>query len=165
MIRDFKIGNHRVTESFHFHIGAVIGTDGDGGVNDIGDIQHNGVDTLGILLLQSFQLGKAVGVCLDLRLDLFGLLQLGGVLFGLTHQNSDLLGEGISAGADLAGLGDGSAVFGVKLDDLVHQGKLLILKFLFDVFLYQFRVFSYKTYIMHVLFSSFFICQGRAEDQ
>jgi hypothetical protein len=47
-------------------------------------------DLFAQLRFQNFQLGQPVGVLLHLRLNRLGLRQLGGVLFGLTHQHSHL---------------------------------------------------------------------------
>ena len=82
------------------------------------------MDLLLILLFELFKLGQAVGVGLDGCLDLFGFFELARVLLRLTHQHADLLRKGVAAGAQLARLGDGGAVLGVELDDLVDEGEL-----------------------------------------
>ena len=38
VVGDLKVGDHRLTEALDFHIAAVVRADGDGGINDIGDL-------------------------------------------------------------------------------------------------------------------------------
>ncbi len=91
-------------------------------------------DLLGQFRLQSLQLGQTVGVGLDLGLGLLSLLELGGVLLGLAHQDAHLLAEGVALGAQVLSLGNGGTVLAVQLQHLVHQGKLLILELLLECF-------------------------------
>ena len=152
VVGDVKVGGDRLTEALHLHIGGVIGADGHGGINDVGDLEHDVTDLLGQLRLQSLQLGQTVGVGLDLGLGLLSLLELGGVLLGLAHQDAHLLAEGVALGAQVLSLGNGGTVLAVQLQHFVHQGQLLILELLLDVFLYHVGVFPDKLDIQHGLF-------------
>ncbi len=156
VIGDRKIGHDGLAEALNLHVGAVVRADRHGGVDDVGDVQHQRADARGAVLLQLFQLLKPLGVGLHLGLDLLGLGELGRVLFRLTHQHADLLGKAVAAGAQLAGLGDGGAVLRVELQHLVHHGQLVILKLFLDVFLDDLRIFPDKLDIQHVLFRPYF---------
>ena len=149
VVGNFKIGDLRLAEALDLDIAAVVRADGDAGVDDVRDQQHDLVDLLLILLFELFKLGQAVGVRLDGRLDLFGLFELARVLLRLTHQHADLLREGVAAGAQLARLGDGGAVLGVELDDLVDEGELFVLELLLDVFLDLIGIFPQEFHIQH----------------
>ena len=147
MIGDFKVGNHGLAEALHLDVGAVVRADGNGGVDDVGDVQHEVVDLLGVLALQALQLLQALVIGLhgghvgvDLGLD-GGLFLLRGLL-QLAEQGAVCLGELIFLGAQVAGLGDGGTVETVKLDHLIHHGQLLVLELLLDVLLDELRVLS-----------------------
>ena len=152
VVGDVKVGGDGLTEALHLHVGGVVGADGHGGINDVGDLEHDVADLLGQLRLQSLQLGQTVGVGLDLGLGLLSLLELGGVLLGLAHQDAHLLGQGVALGAQVLSLSNGGTVLAVQLQHLVHQGQLLILELLLDVFLYHVGVFPDKLDIQHGLF-------------
>ena len=109
-------------------------------MDDVGDGEHDFPNFRRQLPLQLFQLGQPVGVGLDLGLGGLGLLQLGGVLLGLPHEHPHLFRQGVPGGAEAVGLGHGVPVAAVQLDHLVHQGDLLLLEFLFDVFFDRFRI-------------------------
>ena len=149
MIGDGEVGGLGVAEALHFHVELVALADGDGGVDDVGDEHHALSNFLVQLLFQHFQLRQTVGVGLDLGLDLLGLSQLAGVLLGLAHQHTHLLGELVALAAQVVGLHDGGAALGVQVDDLVHHGELVILELLFDVFLYDLGIFPDKTNVKH----------------
>ena len=79
-------GWHRgLAEALHLHVAAVVLADWHGGVDHLRDHQQDVVDLLAQLLLHLLQLSQTVGVGLHLRLHRLGLLQLGGILLGLTH--------------------------------------------------------------------------------
>ena len=107
------------------------------------------VDTRGVFTLERLQLGQLLVVFLDgghvgvdLLLDGLFLFALG--LFQLAKQRAVGLAELVAPGSEVAGLGDGLAVFGVELKHLVHHRQLLVLKFLPDVLFDDFGVISYK---------------------
>ena len=97
------------------------------------------------------QLGQTVGVGLYLGFGSFGLFQFGGVLFRLSHQHTHLLGQLVALGAQLAGFGNGGAVFCVQSNYFVYQRKFEFLKFLFDVFFDHVRIFADKFHIQHIV--------------
>ena len=149
MVGDLKVRHNGLTEPLHLHVGAVVGADGHGGVNDIGDHQQQPVELRLQLPLPGLQLRQTLGVGLYLGLHRLGLLQLGGVLLGLPHEHPHLLAEGVPLGPELAGLGDGGPVLAVQGQDLVHHGQLLVLELLFDVFLHNVRVLPDEFDIQH----------------
>ena len=107
------------------------------------------MDTLCVVLLETLKLGEPVGLRLDLRLDLFSLLKLRGILLCLPHEHTDLLGEGVAACAQIACLGYGRAILRVEVEKLIHEGELRVLKLLFDVLFYCIGVFSYELNVEH----------------
>ena len=151
VVGDLIRGHHGLAEALHLHVGAVVGAQGHGGVDDLGDHQHDLADLLGQLVLQLFQLGQALGLGHHLGLGGLGLLQLGGVLFGLAHQHAHLLGQGVALGAQGLGLVDGLAVAGVQLQHLVHQGQLGLLELLFDVLAHGVGVLTQESNVYHCL--------------
>ncbi len=134
MVGDVESGHSRFAEPLHLHVAAVVRADGHRGVDDIGDHHHDLVDLRLQVRLLLLQLRQPGGVGLDLLLGGLRLLELGRVLLGLTHQHAHLLAQGVALGPQLAGLGDGGPVFAVQRQDLVHQGELLLLVLLFDIF-------------------------------
>ena len=150
VIGDLIGGNHRLAEALHFHVAAVVGADGNGGINDVRDIQHQAVDPGGVLLLQLLQLRQTLVIRLDgghvgVDLGLDGGFFLFRGLFQLSEEGAVGLAQRVFPGAKIAGLGDGGAVFGVQLQHLVHHGQLGVLELLFDVFFHQLRIFPDKS--------------------
>ncbi len=140
VVGDVEVGHHRLPEPLHLHVLAVVPADGHGGVDEVGDLEHDLPDLRRQLVLQLFQLRQTVGVGLHLGLGLLRLRQLGGVLFRLPHQHTHLLGQLVPLRAQVVGLSHGVPVPAVQLDDLIHQGELALLELLFDVFLDDLRV-------------------------
>ena len=134
VVGDVKVRDHGLAEALHLYVGGVVGADGDRGVDDVGDDQHDFADLLGQLCFLLLQLGQTVRVGLHLGLGLLGLLELAGVLFGLSHQHTHLLAQGVPGGTELLGLRNHGAVLLVQLQYLVHQGELRVLEFLLYVF-------------------------------
>ena len=46
VVRDFEVGHQWLTETLDLHIGGVVWPNGDGGVDDLGDHQHDFSDLL-----------------------------------------------------------------------------------------------------------------------
>ena len=63
--------------------------------------------------------------------------------------HADLLTQSVAVRTKTVCLGDGGAAGGVQLDDLVHQGKLGVLKFLSDVFFDAVRILPDKFNVKH----------------
>ena len=140
VVGDIKLRDDGLAELLHLHVLAVVLPDGDGGVDDVGDLEHDPADLRGQLGFLLLQLGQPVGVGLHLGLGGLRLLQLGGVLLGLAHEHPHLLGQLVALGAQVIGLRHGVPVAAVQLNDLIHQGELFLLELLLDVFLDDFRV-------------------------
>ena len=149
MVGDLKVGGLGLTEALDLHVGGVVGADGHGGVDDVGDLEHDVADLGGQLGLLGLQLGQPVGVGLHLGLGGLGLGQLAGVLFGLAHQHAHLLGQGVALGPQVVGLVHRGAVLLVQRQHLVHQGQLGVLKLLLDVLLDGFGILPDKFHIQH----------------
>ena len=156
MIGYLKIGHNGLTEALDFDVMAVVRANGHGGVDYIGNVEHDGADACGVLLLKRFKLRKAVGVLLHLRLYRLGLRGLGRILLRLPHEHAYLLGKRIAACTKLARLGYGRAVLLVQLQHLIHQRQLRVLKLLLYVLLDYLGVLSHKTYIQHNFFAPAF---------
>ena len=99
VIGDGELGDLGLTEALHFHVAGVVGTNGHGGIDDLGNLEHVLVEGGFQFRFHLFQLGQAVGLLLHLGLHGLSLLELAGVLLGLAHQHTDLLGEGVAVGA------------------------------------------------------------------
>ena len=147
------LGHNGVAETLHFHVAAVVRSQRYALVDNLGNHQHNLVNLCLQLALFCLQLSQTVSVFLHFFLHSLSLSQLAGVFFGLTHEHTDLLGQGIARGTQLLCLLNGSAQLLVQSNDLVYQRQLFILKLLFDVFFYQFRIFPDQFHVQHVCFS------------
>ena len=150
MVGNLIIRHDRVTELLDLDVLGVVLADRDGRVDDVRNDHHTALDFLGVGLFVLLELCHLVGHCLDLSLDLLGL-----VLLALGHQAADLLGLLIAHGAQLVTAGLCRAELRVKLDDLVDHRQLLVLELLLDVLLDRVRVLSDKFDIQHGLFFSF----------
>ena len=87
------------------------------------------------LRISALHLLQLAGDGLHLLFHLLGL-----VLLALAHQLANLLADGVALLAQLVATALRGAELGVQLQNLVHQGQLLVLEFLLDVLLYQLRV-------------------------
>ena len=137
MIRNLKIGNHRLTKLLDLHIAGIIRTDRNRRVNDIRDHHHILCHLLGILLLLLLKLCQTLCEFGYLCLDCFCLL-----LFALLHQSANLLGQLISLGTQVIRLLLCCTGFCIQLDHFIDERQLFILKFLFDIFFYHIGVFT-----------------------
>ena len=144
-----------LAEALHLHVAAVVGADGHGVIDDLGDHQHDLVQGGFGLGLLGFQLGHAVGVRfdggvvgVDLGLD-GGLLRLVGALFQLAEQGTVGLGQLVALGLQGLTVVDGLAALGIQGNGLVHQGQLGVLELLADIFLDNVGVFPNKFDIKH----------------
>ncbi len=139
VIRNLKIRNERFAESLNLNIFAVILADGNRLVNDVRYHHH----TLCNLCTEfCFTLGKLVKF---LRLSgnlLFNFFCL--VSLALCHQSTDLLRNLVSVCSEFIRSCNNFSAFIVKFDYLVNERKFFILKFFLYIFLYDFRIFSYK---------------------
>ena len=158
VVGNVKIRGFGFAEPLHLHVAAVVGADGHGLVDDLGDHQqelvHGGLG-VGLFLLQ---MRHALGVGLhrgvvgvDLRLD-SGLLRLVRALLQLAEQGAVGLGQLVALGLQRLALVDGGAALRVQRDDLVHQRQLGVLEFFADVLLHDLRVLPDKLDIKHVAY-------------
>ena len=156
VVGDLEIGHNRLAVALYFDVFTVILTDGNGGIDDVGDDQQNVTDLLLHLLLHLLQLGQTGSLLGDLFLHLLGFLAL-----ALCHQAADALGDAVSLGTQVACFLLNSTALSVQLDDFIDQGQLGILEFLFDVFLDDVRVLTDKFDVQHdylLLFKPFAGC-------
>ena len=79
-----------------------------------------------------------------MRLDGFRLLLLAGILLGLSHQHTDLLGQLVPVGAQGFGFLLGLQALLIQVDHLVHQRELFVLELVLDVLLDHIGVIAYK---------------------
>ena len=163
VVGDLKVGDYRLSEALHLHIGGVVRANGHGGVDDVWDDQHDFPNFLRQFPLLGLQRGQSVGVGLHLGFGLLRLRQLGGVLFGLAHEHPHLLAQGVADGAQVVGLRHGGPVLRVQGQHLVHQRELLLLEFFADVFLYRLGILPDKTNIKHRFLSPSKFIQSNIE--
>ena len=135
VVGHLEVGHHRLAKALHFHVFAVVLANGHGVVDEVGDNQHPLADFGGHLRLLALHLLQLAGDGLHLLFHLLGL-----VLLALAHQLANLLADGVALLAQLVAPALRGAELGVQLQNLVHQGQLLVLEFLLDVLLYQLRV-------------------------
>ena len=142
MVRDLKIRDHRLSVFLDLHVLGIVFSDGNTGIDDIGNGHHDlfdpGVQIL-FLLLQLCQMIRGFCHLLLYFLSLF--------LLSLAHQSSDLLGDLVSAGSQVIGLFLYFSVFFVQGDHFVHQWQLGILEFIPDILFNDLRVFSDESQI------------------
>ena len=115
MVRDLKIRNDRITVLLNFYVLAVIFTDRYGRVDDIRDRHHDLLDALLEIFFFLLQLSKVVGSCCNLFLNFLSLF-----LLALSHQCADLLGDLISARAEVISLLLYFSVLLVQFDHFVY---------------------------------------------
>ena len=151
MVGDREVGGHRVPKALHLHIGRIVRANGHRGVDDLGNHHHNLTDFRRQRAFPLLQLRQPLGAVGHLLFQRFRFLQLGGVLFlfGLTHQNTHLLGQGVSLGTQVLGRLDGFPVLLVQGQHPVYQGELILLELLTDVFLDSLGVLAEKFHINH----------------
>ena len=137
VVGHLEIGNDRLAVALYLNVLAVVLAYRNRWVNDVRNGHHNlrqFLVKLGFFLVERFHL---VSELLNLRLCLFSL-----VLLALCHVHSYFLGNTVSVGAERFYCLLCAAKLGVKLDCLVNQRELCVLKLLLDVFLYNIGVFS-----------------------
>ena len=131
-----KIGNNGLAELLDFHVFAVILADGNRRVDDVRNCHHDLFDSFLNVPFLFRKLVYPVGVFSDLGLHL-----LGAFFVALCHKSADLLGELISVGAESLNFLLDASVFGVKLDNFVHEGKFFVLELVSDILFYDFGIF------------------------
>ena len=159
VVRDLKIRHHRLAKALCFHIAAVVRADGHAGVDHLGDGVQDLLDACSQLLLLGLQLCHTVCICLDrciVGVDLCldsRLLSLIGTLLQLAVQGAVGLAELIAGSLQVLHLFQALPVSGILLNDLVHQGQLMLLELFADVFLHRIRVLPDKLDIQHDVLS------------
>ena len=144
VVGDLEVWDHRVAEPLHLHVAAVVGPDGHGGVDDVGDIQQNGAYLLAQLSGLGGELLHLLGLGGDLGLHRVCFRLFAGVLFSLSHQHTDLLGQLVPVGPQGFGLLLGLQALLVQVDDLIHQRQFFLLKLVFDILLDNLGVIADK---------------------
>ena len=148
MVRNLEIGHYGLAEALDFNILAVVAAYRHARIDDVRDDHHYLLYLLAELLFELLEFSESRGVRADLSLHLFRLVAL-----ALRHERAYLLRQAVAAAAQLISLALCGAAELVKLNDLVDERKLLILKLLFDVFFDYFGVFSDKSEIQHFISS------------
>ena len=160
VVGDLKLRHRGLAKALHLHVAAVVLADGHGGVDHLGDDHHDFVQRRLRVLLLGLQLGHAlgislyggvVGVDLDLKLRLFGLVC---AFFQLAEQGPVGLRQLVALRLQSLAVSNGLASLGIQGDGLVHQGQLGVLKFLADVLFYQVGIFPHKSNVQHFDFLS-----------
>ena len=137
MIRNLKIRNYGLTKLLDLYVLAVILTDRNGLINNVGDDHHD----LGDLLLQfglgSFEFSQAL--CTGSYFCLFGFCLF---LLALTHQCTDLFGDTVSGSTQIICLLLCLSALGIQCNHFIYQRELFILVFFSDVLLDYLGIFS-----------------------
>ena len=131
MIRYFKIGNLGLTESGNFHVLGIVLADRYGSVNNLGNFHHDCCNFFLIFRLFCFQFGKSPGLGSH-----FCLLCFCFFFFTLCHQSADFLGNLVLLCAKLVRFLLNFSALCIQSNYFVNKGKLCILEFLLDIFLY-----------------------------
>ena len=152
MIRNLKIRNNGLSISGNFHVFAVIFADRDRRVNDIGNGHHVLQNLFLKFCLFRLKFFQSLGSGSHFRLLRFCLFFL-----SLLHQASNFFGNSVSARAQFIRFLLRLSALLIQLDHFVHQGKLLILKLLSDIFLYRFWILPQKLNVNHAFISSLFL--------
>ena len=135
MVRHLEIRHHRLSVFLDFHILAVIFSDGNGRVDDVGNHHHNLRDFFLQLGFQFFQLCQTPGVSRHLG---FFLLRL--FFLALGHQGTDFLGYLILGGAQRISFLLCLSALRVQRDHFIHQCQFFLLELLSDILFYDIRV-------------------------
>ena len=144
VIRNLKIGDHRVAEAFTFDIFAVVLADRYRFVDNVRYAHHYRLD---FFLDLVFTGGKLVDFAAQ-----FGRLYLHGfgfILFALRHKTADKLGGFVSFCSESFDLCLYCAVFRVESENLVNKLDLVVLELVSHVLSDHFGVFAYKLDINH----------------
>ena len=139
MIRNFEIRYHRLTKLFDLHIVRIILADRYRRINNIRNGHHDRTNALFNLFLTGGKFLNTVSKGSNLFFNCFCFLK-----FLLSHQSTDLLGHFISLRTKILYFLLDLTIFLIKINNLVYQRQLGHLKFVFDILLYHFRVFTYK---------------------
>ena len=149
MVRNLKIRHFRLAEALHFHVAAVVRTDRDRRIDDIRNLQHDGMNFFRQFLFLLLQLRKPLlfgahfcHVCVNFCLNGGFFLFRG--LFEFAEKGPVRLAQAVFLCTQVAGLADGSTVFRIQLQHFIHKRQLCVLKFLSDVFLHYIRIVSNK---------------------
>ena len=137
MIRDLEIRNDRLAEAFDLHVLAVILTDWNRRIDDVGDCHHNFLNLLLNFFLLLRQFIHTTGIRRYLCLYLCGFL-----LLTLTHQSTNLLGQAVALRTENFYLLLDLTVLLIQHDHFIHQRKLGILELVADVLLYDLRILT-----------------------
>ena len=119
-------------------------TDRHGGVDDVGNDEHNIADFFLQFGFQSFAFGQTLG-----KLRHFGFFRLGFLTLALRHQRADALGNLVAVGAKTVGLLHDGAQFLVERNDFIDERELGVLKFLADIVLDDIGVFPKESDVQH----------------
>ena len=144
VVRHREVRRDRLAETLDFDVLAVVAADRHARVDDVRDRHHDLEDALVELLLLRLRREQLVGLRLDLRLDLLGLVAL-----ALAHQRADLLRELVARGAQAVRLLLRLPLFNVQRNHFVHERQFGVLELLFDVLADDVRVLSEKFDVNH----------------
>ena len=137
MIWNFEIRNYRLTELFNLYIAAVIFSNRNRWINDVWNCHHNLCNLFRQFLLLCLKFAKTCCIGCNLCLNFLSFF-----LLSLCHQSTDLLGNFIFICTKLICLRLCCTSLCIQLDYFINEWKLVILKFLLNVFLYDFRILS-----------------------
>ena len=137
MIRNFIIRNNRLAETFDLYVLTVIFSNRDRRVDDIRDCHHDCFDFFFYFFFSCRQfINFCTGSC-NFFLHFFCFF-----FFTLCHQCTDLFTDFVFICTQGFYFLLNISVFLIQSDNFVHHRQLPILKFIPDILLYHFRIFS-----------------------
>ena len=139
MIWNLKIRNRRLTVFLYFNIFTVVFADRHTRINDVWNRHHDLCDFFIQFLLFYGQFLQTRSVC---RYLFFYFLRL--IFLSLSHKSPDLFRKLVSLPTEFICFLLCCPSLCIKLNYLIHQRKLFILKFIFNIFFDQIRILSDK---------------------
>ena len=139
MIRNFKIRNHRLTETFDLYVLAVVFSNRNRRIDDVRDCHHDRFDLFFYFFFSCRQfIDSCTGSC-NFFLHFFCFF-----FFTLCHQRTDLFADFVFICTQGFYFLFNISVFLIQSDDFIYHRDFLILEFFTNIFFYHIRIFPDK---------------------
>ena len=150
MVRDFKIRFFGFAKTLQFHVFAVVFAQRHVVGDNIGNGHHRLFERRIHFFRFFFNSNKPFCARFYLRFHFFRF-----VFFAFLHQHTHLFGKGIARSAQSVAFRNQRAATGIQCQRFVHKGQFRVLKFLFDVLFYQFRIGPNQIDVDHLQITPF----------